>query len=141
MPTYKVVGTVEAYPDDDLPDGFVYPTQFTELVGKTDILEFYPWKFIKPSAVPNTTLLELTRNHFPGFVPFAVDGSSDGNHVGFDGYDTSGNPKVIMVFFDGSNTPQEKGYFSDWLKRAKSDAKQWARDQERLAALKSSKRR
>jgi hypothetical protein len=110
------------YTKDELPDGFKYPMDYTEIMSLEIIPDIEPWSFICEFKESSSFWMNEVKKQYPTrkLVPFAKLNYSD-DIVCFDGEDTSGDPKVYYVHAFASAGWEDRGYtdnFAEWLKMA-----------------------
>ncbi len=115
----------ELYPRDWLPVGFKYPKMLQEFAATGVYPVITPWWFVDA----NTKAGKLIASVAPGFgrnlVPFSkVDDGRD-DVACFDGGDTSGDPKVLMLVLDDSGRQYGYANFDAWLEAALMDARKY----------------
>lgn len=108
------------YSQDKIPKGFKYPELFLKEIDLNNNL--YPWIFIDVDSDAGELLHTIAMSDGKNLVPFASLENGDGDAACFDGNDCSGNPAVIMLILDDSGRSYSFKDFSEWLKKAKSDA-------------------
>lgn len=114
--------SVYLYTKDELPDDFIYPDAYVEIMSKDAIIDIEPWSFICEFEESSTFWYSQVQEMYPTrkLVPFAKLNYSD-DIACFDGADTSGNPKVYYVHAFASAGWEDRGYtdnFDEWLKMA-----------------------
>lgn len=89
------------YPDTWLSKNFIYPRSYLRLSKSTESIFYnekyrFPWWFEDYKEDRKSLTWQLRNNNIPSLnlVPFAKNGDWLAN---FDGNDTSGNPRVIVV--------------------------------------------
>ena len=111
------------YPIEILPDGFIYPARYLQLINCTKTVqsnEYFQWWFVD-SETDGGKLSYRLRNHKIerlNLVPFAQNGDW---LAYFDGDDRLGDPKIFVI--DLSDLPFHMicENFDEWLNKAEQD--------------------
>ena len=85
------------FEDKPLPQGFEFPKSYLNLL-KNELPDIKGWWWLAPYKESSVFWLNTLREQFPYriAIPFGkADGSDD--IACFDGSDTSGNPKVLII--------------------------------------------
>ena len=109
---------IKPYSQEKLPSGFLYPTEFLELICSNNI-DIQPWWFVSSEGEAGELFLKVCLGNGQNLVPFAKTDIYD-DIACFDGTDISGNPKIIMK----CSTPDrhyEFDCFSSWLLQVEKD--------------------
>lgn len=111
------------FPEEILPKGFKYPAQFISLSKDTSSIngdEYFQWWFDDADTSAGELAYSVRNNFLNDFnlVPFAKNGDWIAN---FDGSDTSGNPRVIIVDLGDLPFHMFCDNFDDWLAKAEQD--------------------
>jgi len=116
----------ELYPRDWLPHGFEYPKMLQEFAATGVYPVITPWWFVDANTKAGKLCASVARGFGRTLVPFSkVDDDRD-DVACFDGGDTSGDPKVLMLVLDDSGRKYGYANFDAWLEAALMDAKQYA---------------
>ena len=110
------------YPRDLLPRGFRYPQRYLNFAETGEYPAIYPWWFIDAESEVGRLAYEVGRLENAMLVPFAKIDDSAGDIACFDGNDSTGNPRIIMLITDGSGRAYSFNDFDDWLSAATRDA-------------------
>lgn len=108
-----------------LPAGFSFPSDYLSFVKADKRPDLGPWWFLcDMPSVADFWINELERQ-YPGrmLVPFAKLEHTD-DVACFDGFDSSGNPRVHYIHAFASVGWEKRGVvdsFSDWLEQAEKD--------------------
>lgn len=112
---------------DNLPEGFIYPNTYSNLVLTKDI-RIEPWHFYYSEKTLKFHYNGL-KERYPDrtLVPFARRGDND-DVACFDGTDISGDPRVIIIHDWASPGWENRGEFKnflEWLECAKQESEEW----------------
>ena len=119
------------FEDGMLPDGFSYPSEYIALI-QTGLPKIDPWWWLAPYKDTAVSWSEILREQFPQYyclVPFAKHGGCD-DVACFDGSDSSGDPKVILIHSFCSPGWEYRGEYSfaEWLMQVKREAAEFERE-------------
>ena len=113
------------YPKDLLPTKFIYPVKYLEISENPKLVSHnkdYHFRWWFEDAVNEGSKLSyrLRNDKIEGLnlVPFAQNGDWLAN---FDGDDTSGNPRVVVVDLGDLPFHMICEDFADWLTKAEQD--------------------
>ncbi len=114
------------YPENILPSGFIYPQKYLQLAKDLNIPDKFIWWF-EDSNTKSGQLAWALRNRYgewkgvthQNLVPFA---QFNDDAALFDGNDSSGDPKVIIVDLGNKERSYELKNFNEWLHKAYKDA-------------------
>jgi hypothetical protein len=113
------------YPKDLLPTKFIYPVKYLEISENPKLVNHnkdYHFRWWFEDAVNEGSKLSyrLRNDKIEGLnlVPFAQNGDWLAN---FDGDDTSGNPRVVVVDLGDLPFHMICEDFADWLTKAEQD--------------------
>ncbi|QPF74690.1 SMI1/KNR4 family protein [Roseateles sp. DAIF2] len=116
------MATFNLYPSDSLPQGFVYPHQLREIAATGQHPQIAPWWFVDADSKAGKLFFSIRKHDGRNLVPFAKVDDGRGDIACFDGDDSSGNPRVLMLVLDESERAYSFADFSQWLESAQMDA-------------------
>lgn len=130
-----------------LPNGFVFPKTYIDLIMNNNIIEIEPWSFLcrdKGMSLSYYGSMLIKYKDHP-LVPFAIADDQSGFFndgyiilACFDGKDTSGDPKVYFhdYGYRGEEPSWENRYhldnFSTWFVLAKEESAQYKAERAEL---------
>lgn len=112
----------ELYARELLPPGFSYPTEIQNFASTGEYEDFGPWWFIDAKSKAGELAYSVRNFDGRNLVPFAKVDDGRGDVACFDGDDSSGNPKILMLVLDDSGRLYSFKNFSEWKVAALKDA-------------------
>ncbi|MGU7783236.1 SMI1/KNR4 family protein [Burkholderia sp. PU8-34] len=112
----------ELYASEQLPAGFVYPSEIQDFATTGEYPDLGPWWFIDANSKAGKLAYSVRQCDGRNLIPFAKVDDGRGDVACFDGDDTSGNPKVCMLVLDDSGRSYSFASFSEWKVSALRDA-------------------
>lgn len=115
------------YPDELLPPGFKYPKSYLKIASQPDLIvykgsyHFFEWIFESYGTQGSKLAYQSRNDHLPNtnLIPFAYRATRWGAY--FDGDDTSGDPRTIVVDFFRLPNHSVHRSFDVWLSLALQD--------------------
>jgi hypothetical protein len=114
----------QLYSDDLLPKEFLYPARLRAIAGSGDHPRIAPWWFVDAASEAGRLFYNIREHDGRNLVPFAKVDDGRGDIACFDGDDSSGNPRVLMLVLDDSGRTYFFRDFDAWMNSALSDAQQ-----------------
>lgn len=110
------------YTSELLPPGFKYPSKLQEYAATGQYPVIAPWWFADADSKAGKLFYSIRQHDGRNLIPFAKVDDSRGDIACFDGDDSSGDPRVLMLVLDESGRSYSYASFDQWLVAALKDA-------------------
>lgn len=115
----------DLYQGAQLPPGFLYPPEIRQFAATGEHPAIYPWWFIDASSKAGKLAHSIRMHDGRNLVPFAKADDGRDDVACFDGDDSSGDPRVLMLVLDESGRSYSYANFAEWKAAALNDASRW----------------
>lgn len=126
------MSAIYVYDCKELPEGFSYPDVYLQFAHDSMRPTLEPWWLLCDMPAVAQFWLDDLKRQYPSraLIPFAKLEDTD-DLACFDGFDTSGNPRILYIHAFSSVGWEERGVdldFDSWLERAARDHQAYVAD-------------